>query len=134
MKLWFEWLTYRWEALWHLQMMIVKNIVYCCKVQYIKCIYRSDPLPLILFTQNRQVSSRMMYNVQLQTYNVQCTYIPTTDTFIINYNMQLCVNIYIQYMHVPKQPKCQIEKNFTNIWGNAHKKEFTTNVQKMDGK
>lgn len=43
-------------------------------------------------------SSDQMYNVlQKDKYSI------TTDTFIINDNMKLCVNIYIQYIHVPKQ-------------------------------
>lgn len=43
-------------------------------------------------------SSDQMYNVlQNDKYSI------TTDTFIINDNMKLCVNIYIQYIHVPKQ-------------------------------
>lgn len=42
--------------------------------------------------------SDQMYNVlQKDKYSI------TTDTFIINDNMKLCVNIYIQYIHVPKQ-------------------------------
>lgn len=43
-------------------------------------------------------SSDQMYNVlQKDKYSI------TTDTFIINDNMKLCVNIYTQYIHVPKQ-------------------------------
>lgn len=43
-------------------------------------------------------SSDQMYNVlQKDKYSI------TTDIFIINDNMKLCVNIYIQYIHVPKQ-------------------------------
>lgn len=58
----------------------------------------------------------------------------TADTFINNNNMKLCVNIYIQSMHLPNLyiQECQIEINFTQTWGNVQKKEFTRIVD--DGK
>lgn len=58
----------------------------------------------------------------------------TADTFINNNNMKLCVNIYIQSMHLPNLyiQECQIEINFTQTWGNVQKKEFTRKVD--DGK
>lgn len=58
----------------------------------------------------------------------------TADTFINNNNMKLCVNIYIQSMHLPNLyiQECQIEINFTQTWGNVQKKELTRKVD--DGK
>lgn len=58
----------------------------------------------------------------------------TADTFINNNNMKLCVNIYIQSMHLPNlyTQECQIQINFTQTWGNVQKKEFTRKVD--DGK
>lgn len=58
----------------------------------------------------------------------------TADTFINNNNMKLCVNIYIQSMHLPNLyiQECQIERNFTRTWGYVQKKEFTRKVD--DGK
>lgn len=58
------------------------------------------------------------------------------NTFINNNNMKLCVNIYIQSMHLPNLyilvQECQIEINFTQTWGNVQKKEFKRKVD--DGK